>query len=394
MAHCAARTASSTGTVTASRWRRSTFPTHPTSRRFRRRSCVRGTSTARAPSTGSGFSHERSEASRVAGAPDRIERGRRSSPGADLRLREPGPAVRPPRGRSRVAHDARGEGVADAGRGTGDRAAGDPGVQLVERGAARGRPLRTRHLVPQAIGLAATWDDSLMFRMASVISDEARAKHHEYVRTGSRRRYQGLTFWSPNINLFRDPRWGRGQETYGEDPFLTGRMAVAFVTGMQGNDAHYFKVISTPKHYAVHSGPEVWRHQFDPDPSAHDLADTYAPAFRAAIVEGKADSVMCAYSAVNGVPACASDKLYELLRKDWGFRGYVVSDCGAIGDIYAGHGYVMTLPQAAAVTVKAGTDLNCGSGYYILRYSVADRLISREEIDRAVKRLFEARSRL
>jgi beta-glucosidase len=247
---------------------------------------------------------------------------------------------------------------------------------------------------PQAIGLAATWDTNLVHSIADVISTEARAKHNDAIQHGNFGEHYGLDFWSPNINIFRDPRWGRGQETYGEDPFLTARMAVAFVTGLQGDNSTYLKTISTPKHFAVHSGPEVWRHQFDAEPSPHDLADTYTPAFRAAIVEGKADSVMCAYNAVDGVPACANDKLFGLLRNKWGFRGYVVSDCGAIGDIYTGHGYVATLAQAAAMSVKAGTDLNCGSGYYLLRYSVADRMISREEIDRSVKRLLEARFRL
>lgn len=247
---------------------------------------------------------------------------------------------------------------------------------------------------PQAIGLAATWDTSLVHGIADVISTEARAKHNDAVSHGNFGEHFGLDFWSPNINIFRDPRWGRGQETYGEDPFLAGRMAVAFVTGLQGDNPKYFKTISTPKHFAVHSGPEVWRHEFDAKPSPHDLSDTYLPAFRSAVVEGKADSVMCAYSAVDGVPACANEKLFDLLRNKWGFQGYVVSDCGAIGDIYTGHQYVMTLPQAAATSVKAGTDLNCGNGYYSLRYSVADRLISRDEIDRAVRRLFEARFRL
>jgi beta-glucosidase len=247
---------------------------------------------------------------------------------------------------------------------------------------------------PQAIGLAATWDTDLVHSVADVISTEARAKHNDAVQHGNFGEHYGLDFWSPNINIFRDPRWGRGQETYGEDPVLTARMAVAFVTGLQGDDPKYLKVISTPKHFAVHSGPEVWRHEFDAEPSPHDLVDTYMPAFRAAVVDGKADSVMCAYSAVDNVPACANEKLFDLLRNKWGFRGYVVSDCGAIGDIYTGHQYVATLPQAAAMSVKAGTDLNCGSGYYSLRYSVADRMISRDEIDRAVKRLFEARFRL
>lgn len=247
---------------------------------------------------------------------------------------------------------------------------------------------------PQAIGLAASWDTTLVHSIADVISTEARAKHNDAIQHGNFGEHFGLDFWSPNINIFRDPRWGRGQETYGEDPFLTARMAVAFVTGLQGDNPNYFKTISTPKHFAVHSGPEVWRHEFDAEPSPHDLADTYTPAFRAAVVEGKADSVMCAYSSVDGVPACVSEKLFGLLRNKWGFHGYVVSDCGAVGDIYTGHNYVETLQQASAVSVRAGTDLDCGSGYYSLRYALADRLISREEIDRAVKRLFEARFRL
>ena len=247
---------------------------------------------------------------------------------------------------------------------------------------------------PQAIGLAATWDTNLVHRVAEIISTEARAKYNDAVQHGNFGRYFGLTFWSPNINIFRDPRWGRGQETYGEDPFLTARMGVAFVTGLQGDDAKYLKTVSTPKHYAVHSGPEAFRHRDDVPVSVHDFADTYAPAFRATVVEGKADSVMCAYNSVRGAPACASPLLFDTLRNKWGFNGYVVSDCGAIGDIYQGHGYVLSLEQAAAVAVKAGTDLSCGREYGILPLSVADRLLSREELDRAVKRLFDARFRL
>ena len=252
----------------------------------------------------------------------------------------------------------------------------------------------TATVFPQAIGLAATWDTDLIHRVADVISTEARAKYNDAIQHGNTGRYFGLTFWSPNINIFRDPRWGRGQETYGEDPFLTARIAVAFVTGLQGDNADYLKTVSTPKHFAVHSGPDVWRHTFDPRPTPHDLADTYTPAFRASIVEGKADSVMCAYNSVDGVPACANDKLYDLLRKQWGFRGYVVSDCGAIGDVYRGHGYVLTLPQAAALSVRAGTDLSCGREYEALTYAAADRMLTPQEIDRSVKRLFEARFRL
>src|SRR6266702_1958089 len=188
---------------------------------------------------------------------------------------------------------------------------------------------------PQAIGLAATWDTNLMFQVADVISTEARAKHHEFERHNQRARFYGLTFWSPNINIFRDPRWGRGQETYGEDPYLTGRLGVAFVNGLQGDDPKYLKVVATPKHYAVHSGPEPERHRFDAGVSERDLRETYLPAFRATITEAHATSVMCAYNRMNGEPCCGNTHLLvDLLRGEWGFNGYVVSDCGAIDDIY------------------------------------------------------------
>ncbi len=248
---------------------------------------------------------------------------------------------------------------------------------------------------PQAIGLAATFDTGLMNRIATTISTEARAKYNEAIRNNNHARYFGLTFWSPNINIFRDPRWGRGQETYGEDPFLTGRMAVAFIKGMQGNDPHYFKAIATAKHYAVHSGPETTRHQANIQPSERDLNDTYLPAFRASIVEGKADSVMCAYNAVDGVPACANtDLLQKHLKQDWGFQGYVVSDCGAISDIFRGHKYKATAAEASAVAVKAGTDLTCGNEYRSLVEAVKSGLITEAEIDRALERLFTARFQL
>ena len=247
---------------------------------------------------------------------------------------------------------------------------------------------------PQAIGLAATWDTDLIHRVADVISTEARAKYNDAIQHGNTGRYYGLTFWSPNINIFRDPRWGRGQETYGEDPYLTSRVGVAFVTGLQGDDPNYLKVVSTPKHFAVHSGPEVLRHRFDVPVSPHDLADTYTPAFRATIIEGKADSVMCAYNSVRGEPACANHLLFDTLRNKWGFKGYVVSDCWAISDLHQGHGFVLTLEQAAALSVKAGTDLSCGPEFSILPLAVRNRLLSNDDIDRAVKRLFEARFRL
>ena len=252
----------------------------------------------------------------------------------------------------------------------------------------------TATVFPQAIGLAASWDTDLLHRVAEVISTEARGKYNDAIQHNNTGRYFGLTFWSPNINIFRDPRWGRGQETYGEDPFLTARLGVAFVTGLQGNDPHYLKTVSTPKHYAVHSGPETLRHRFDVPVSLHDFYDTYTPAFRATVMEGHADSIMCAYNSVRGTPACASPLLYDLLRNKWGFRGYVVSDCWAINDLYQGHGFVMTLDQAAALSLKAGTDLTCGPQYEILAHAVADRLVGVEDIDRAVKRLFEARFRL
>ena len=248
---------------------------------------------------------------------------------------------------------------------------------------------------PQAIGLAATWDDSLIFRMATVISDEARAKHHEYVRRGSRERYQGLTFWSPNINLFRDPRWGRGQETYGEDPFLTGRLAVQFIRGMQGDDPKYLKTVATVKHFAVHSGPEPARHTFDAVVSERDLRESYLPHFAAGIREGHAYSLMCAYNRVDGSPACGSDLLLkDILRGEWGFSGYVVSDCGAINDIYERHKVAPTAAAASALAAKTGTDLECGNVYANLVAAVRQGLITEQAIDSAVRRLFLARFRL
>jgi len=248
---------------------------------------------------------------------------------------------------------------------------------------------------PQAIGLAATWDDSLMFRMATVVSDEARAKHHEADRKGTHQRYQGLTIWSPNINIFRDPRWGRGQETYGEDPFLTGRLAVQFIRGLQGNDPKYLKTVSTVKHFAVHSGPEPARHTFDAVVGERDLRETYLPHFEMGIREGGAYSLMCAYNRVDGKPACASDMLLrDILRGEWKFPGYVVSDCGAIDDIYLRHKTAPTAAAAAAVAVKTGTDLDCGRVYPNLAEAVKQGLISEPEIDTSLARLFLARFKL
>jgi beta-glucosidase len=248
---------------------------------------------------------------------------------------------------------------------------------------------------PQAIALAATFDDPLVKRVATVISDEGRAKFNEAQARGERGRYHGLTFFSPNINIFRDPRWGRGHETFGEDPVLTGRMGVAFITGMQGDNPHYWKTIATAKHFAVHSGPEVDRHTFDARVSAHDLADTYLPHFEAAVRHGRVASVMAAYNAVDGEACTANPTLLEdTLRKRWGFLGYVVGDCGAIDDIWKHHKMAAGPAEAAAKALRAGTDLDCGSAYKNLDVALARGLITEADLDRAVVRLFAARFRL
>jgi beta-glucosidase len=252
-------------------------------------------------------------------------------------------------------------------------------------------------LFPQAIGNAATWDAPLLNRIGTVVSTEARAKYNDAILHDNHDRFFGLTIWSPNINIFRDPRWGRGQETYGEDPFLTSRLGVAFVKGIQGDDPNYFRAIATPKHYAVHSGPESTRHKVDIDPSNHDLWDTYLPAFRATITEGKADSIMCAYNAVDNVPACASKMLLEdILRKDWGFQGFVTSDCDAIDDFSQknGHGYSSDHASGSAAGILAGTDTDCGTAYRALTDSVHHNLITEAQLDVSLKRLFTARMRL
>jgi beta-glucosidase len=248
---------------------------------------------------------------------------------------------------------------------------------------------------PQAIGLAATFNDKMIWRVADATSTEARAKHHEFVRRGERGRYKGLTFWSPNINIFRDPRWGRGQETWGEDPFLTGKLGTAFVKGLQGSDPKYLKVVSTVKHFAVHSGPEPERHAFNAVSSERDLRETYLPAFRQTILEGNASGVMCAYNATNGEPACANTRLMrEILRGEWGFKGHVVSDCAAIEDIWKWHKFVATEAEASAIAVKKGTDLTCGREYKSLSEAVAKGLIGEKEIDAAVVNLMKIRFRL
>ncbi|HSD26806.1 MAG TPA: glycoside hydrolase family 3 C-terminal domain-containing protein [Vicinamibacteria bacterium] len=248
---------------------------------------------------------------------------------------------------------------------------------------------------PQAIGLAATFDEPLIHEMAKVIADEARAKHHQFVRQGRRGRYQGLTFWSPNVNIFRDPRWGRGQETYGEDPFLTGRLGVAFVKGLQGDDPRYYEVVATAKHYAVHSGPEPERHHFDARPTERDLWETYLPAFRELVQAGGVASVMSAYNRVNGESATASQRLLgDILRKQWGFAGYVVSDCGAVDDIFMRHRLVATAEDASALALTRGCDLECGSSYRTLGKALERGLLREEDLDVALRRLFLARLKL
>jgi beta-glucosidase len=258
---------------------------------------------------------------------------------------------------------------------------------------------------PQAIGLAATWDPALLHRVSSVIADEARAKNVDALKHDNHSIFFGLTIWSPNINIFRDPRWGRGQETYGEDPYLTSRLGVAFVEGLQGDDPKYYEAIATPKHYAVHSGPESERHRFNATPSAFDLEDTYLPGFRATITEAKADSIMCAYNAIYGFPACASPLLLQQkLRGAWKFQGFVTSDCGAVGDFYstgsqgfsgtAGHHFSPDAAHASATAVLAGTDTSCGDEYDALPQAVKQGLLPETALDTAVRRLFTARIRL
>ncbi|MDR3674925.1 MAG: glycoside hydrolase family 3 C-terminal domain-containing protein [Acidobacteriota bacterium] len=248
---------------------------------------------------------------------------------------------------------------------------------------------------PQSIGLGATWDAPLIHSVAEAISDEGRAKYHDALRQNRQRKYYGLTFFSPNVNIFRDPRWGRGQETYGEDPYLTARLGVAYVQGLQGDDPHYLKVVSTPKHFAAHSGPEPERHRFNAQMDERDLRETYLPAFEACLREGKAFAVMGAYSRLNGEADCASHKLLdEILRREWGFRGYVVSDCQGIRDIFENHHLASSVEEASAMALKAGCDLNCGNEYMSLPAALKQGLVSEADVDTALKRLLEARFRL
>lgn len=256
---------------------------------------------------------------------------------------------------------------------------------------------------PEPIGLAATFDTDAIHRMAIAIGIEARIKRAQFERAGHSRAQEGLDFWAPNINIFRDPRWGRGQETYGEDPFLTSRLGVAFVTGMQGDDPKYYRVISTPKHYAVHSGPESARHTMDVKISKHDELDTYLPAFRATVTEAKAGSVMCAYNSINGQPACASEfLLQDQLRGKWNFQGYVVSDCAAVINIFRDHHFTKTQPEASALAVQRGMDNEClnytdikdDHDYKPYLDAYKQGFLKESEINTALVRLFTARMKL
>ena len=251
---------------------------------------------------------------------------------------------------------------------------------------------------PQAIGMAATWDPGMVHSMGNVISTEARAKYNQAQRQGNHRIFYGLTFWSPNINIFRDPRWGRGQETYGEDPFLTSRLGVAFVTGVQGGDLNHLRAVATSKHFAVHSGPEPLRHGFNVDPSPRDLEESYLPAFRATVTEGHVQSVMCAYNSIDEWPACTNKMLLkDHLRDAWGFKGFVVSDCGAIEDVNQGHKKTADVTHSAALALEAGTDLSCSiwtPGFNTLADAVRQKLVSEDLVTQAAERLYTARFQL
>ena len=252
----------------------------------------------------------------------------------------------------------------------------------------------TATMFPQAIAMAAMFDADLVEKIGSIIATEGRAKYNESVRQGDRDIYKGLTFWSPNINIFRDPRWGRGHETYGEDPYLTARLGVRFVKGLQGDDEKYLKAAACAKHFAVHSGPESLRHEFDAVVSKQDLFDTYLPAFEALVKEAKVESVMGAYNRVYGQPACASDLLTDILRNQWGFAGHFVSDCGALSDFHLHHKVTDTAPESAALAVKHGCDVNCGAVYLHILTAIQEGLLTEDDITPCVERLMATRMKL
>ena len=248
---------------------------------------------------------------------------------------------------------------------------------------------------PQNVGLAATFDEDLIFRIGEAISDEAWAKYNLAQHLENYGQYSGITFYAPNVNIFRDPRWGRGQETYGEDPYLTSRMGVAYVKGMQGNDPKYLKTAACAKHYVVHSGPEALRHSFDAEPPMKDFMETYVPAFETLVKEGKVESVMCAYNRTFGKPCCGSSFLLnDLLRKQWGFTGYVTTDCWALQNFYKFHGTTKDAAEACALAIKSGVNLNCGNEFNSLPEAVKRGLVSEKEVDAALSQLLRTRFRL
>lgn len=253
----------------------------------------------------------------------------------------------------------------------------------------------TATMFPQAIAMAATFDENLIYKIADVISTEGRAKYHQYQAKGDRDIYKGLTYWSPNINIFRDPRWGRGHETYGEDPYLTSRLGIKFVEGLQGNDSKYLKTAACAKHYAVHSGPEGERHSFNAIVSKKDLHETYLPAFKALVQDAKVEAVMGAYNRTNGEPCCGSKTLLrDILRDTWGFKGHVTSDCWAIKDFHEHHMVTKTAPESVALAVNNGCDVNCGNMYLNLLIAVSEGLVDEKTIDESVSRLMMARMKL
>ncbi|MDR3652527.1 MAG: glycoside hydrolase family 3 N-terminal domain-containing protein [Paludibacter sp.] len=248
---------------------------------------------------------------------------------------------------------------------------------------------------PENIGLAATFDPDLIYRIGEAISDEAWAKYNIAQRLENYGQYSGITFYAPNINIFRDPRWGRGQETFGEDPYLTSKMGVAYVKGMQGNDPKYLKTAACAKHYVVHSGPEALRHSFDAEPPMKDFMETYVPAFEALVKDGKVESVMCAYNSTFGKPCCGSSYLLnDLLRKQWGFKGYVTTDCMAIRDFYQSHGAAKDAAEACALAIKSGVNLNCGDEFNSLPEAVKRGLVTEKEVDAALSQLLRTRFKL
>ena len=248
---------------------------------------------------------------------------------------------------------------------------------------------------PQAIGMAAAFDPDFLYKIADAVSTEGRAKFNEYSKRGDRGIYKGLTFWAPNINIFRDPRWGRGHETFGEDPYLSAELGIAYIKGLQGEDPDHLKSAACAKHFAVHSGPEALRHEFNAEASEHDLYDTYLYAFSRCVKEAAVEAVMGAYNRVNGEPACGSRRLLkDILRGEWKFKGHIVSDCWAINDFHTNHHVTATVEESAALAVENGCDLNCGTAYLHLGSAYRQGLVKEEVITESAERLMEARIRL